>query len=59
MKRRTGFKQKRFGVRRRTGLKHLCDKDYTSIGLTLLLMKWTVAAAAVMVVAASGRAQSG
>ncbi len=54
-----GLKQKRLGMRWRTGLKHLCDKDYMSIGLMLLKMQWTVAAAAVTVVAASGGARSG
>jgi hypothetical protein len=60
MRRRSGLKQKHFGMRRRaTGLKHLCGKDYMSIGLTLLKMKWTVAAAVVIMVAAGGRAQRG
>ncbi len=36
MRRRMELKQKHFGMRRRTGLNHLCDKDYMSIGLTLL-----------------------
>ncbi len=53
------MKQKRFRTRRRTTrLKHLCDKNYMSIGLTLLKMKWTVAVSAVTVVATGGRARA-
>jgi hypothetical protein len=52
-RRRTGLKQKHFGMRRRTtGLEHLCDKNYN-----VAEDKWTVVAVAVMVVEAGGGAR--